>query len=389
MLAAATRSSGSTLSDTIVGLVYLAAVVTAVVVVARRLLANRRGRRHPPSTPAQDVWERLLAPLGLPGWAAPSRPAAGPARDRVGATQPAQARSAELPSPSVIDLRGPMPSDSGTERAAPVSPVVGPREPGGQDVVTTTAPNRTFATTRCALAEPYVAVLGPVELGCAVQPDRRIVKELAVYLALHRDRPRSAEELVEALWPPRDDLLARERDPDAVHQTASRLRRCLGPDALPDATATGGYLMSSGVECDWDVFRSLLAEVRTTDNPAGKLSDALALVAGPPFSGIKADSYGWVFTELWASKMTAAIVETAHDLVERALAVNDDATAEWAAGQGLLASPAEEMLHEDRLRIAAATRDSARFERAWTDVRGVLGEQADAGPVGTTYRRLR
>ncbi|MHB1854305.1 MAG: AfsR/SARP family transcriptional regulator [Acidimicrobiales bacterium] len=244
-----------------------------------------------------------------------------------------------------------------------------------------------IAPSRPVLTEPFVTVLGAVDLHCANPPDRRIVKELAVYLTLHRDRPRRAEELLEALWPPRDEL-ARDRDPETLHQAASRLRRCLGPEAFPDANLAGGYVLAESVQCDWDVFRRLVSDAAGEDATA-KLGAALSLVSGPPFSGVRPDSYTWVWSELWASRITAAVVDAAHRLIGLSLTGGDHAMAEWAAEQGLCASPTEEVLHEDRLGIAAVARDLTRFERVWAEAKAVLGEQAESGPVGDTYRRLR
>ncbi|MHB1444960.1 MAG: AfsR/SARP family transcriptional regulator, partial [Acidimicrobiales bacterium] len=165
----------------------------------------------------------------------------------------------------VVDLRQtPTPPDPTVGTS---SPAVTPPATGGSTVPITEAPvpTRTLSTVRPALAEPYVTILGQVDLHCEFRPDRRVVRELAVYLALHRDRPRSAEELVAILWPAGDDF-TNERDPDAVHQTASRLRRCLGPDALPDATTSGGYLLSDAITSDWEAFQSLVAVAPAEDD---------------------------------------------------------------------------------------------------------------------------
>jgi DNA-binding winged helix-turn-helix (wHTH) protein len=53
-----------------------------------------------------------------------------------------------------------------------------------------------------------------------------VVTELAVCLACHQDRPRSAEEIEAAVWPARKG--GHGVSMDAVRQHLSRLRRALG-----------------------------------------------------------------------------------------------------------------------------------------------------------------
>lgn len=375
-----------TWNDTVAGLIYLAAIVTTVVIFTTRFVANRRKKREqteePPASAAPNPWTRVLAPLTMPAIPAPTRPAPPTPRSRIDGNAGPGPRAN---GPQVVDLREPTAAPwTGDDRAG--TPPAAPPP----SVVPTATAARTIVPPRPVLTEPYVTVLGLADVkGWVVEPERRIVRELAIYLALHRDRARSGEELLAALWPARDDSLGVERDIDTVHQAVSRLRRALGSDAIPDANVTGGYLLSESVQCDWDVFCRLVSEALRADDSTDKLSQALSLVTGPPFSGIKKDSYAWVWSEFWASRITAAVVDAAHQLADRALTRGDDLLADWGACRGLEASPAEELLHEDRLKAAAVARDAARLERVWTEVTGVLGNQADAGPVGATYRRLR
>lgn len=331
MLLGAT-STAANLNDTIVVLIYLAAVVTSLVVLVSRIRAKRKRRRQqkrqPP--PGQEAWSRLLAPLASPAIPAPARPPRPGPRSRLDALSATANGSAA----SVVDLR----------ELKMVPAEVGDMDTGGPPTGAATAPTvetatgrtagRTIAPARPVLTQPYVTVLGTVDVkGWVSQPDRRIVKELAVYLALHRDRPRSAEELLQALWPARGDDFSKDRDVEAVHQTVSRLRHCLGADAVPDANAAGGYVLAESVQSDWEVFRRLVADVRA-GAPAERLAEALSLVSGPPFAGAKKDTYSWVWSELWASKVTAAIVDTAHELANRALLDSDDV---WPSGPPVVA----------------------------------------------------
>jgi hypothetical protein len=381
-----TTSGATALTDTIVALVYLAAIVTSVVILISRIRARYRKKKRPRAIPAGAMWTGLLAPMSMPGWAPPTRAPRPAARARLSSPPaPASAGNGSGPTtdPAAIDLRAHYPEPSAASAA--VRP---PPADDGTEVQP--APLTTLAPPKPVLDQPYVTILGPPDVfGWAQTPDRRIITELAVYLALHRDRPRSAEELLEALWPPREDGSGKEPDVDTVHQAVSRLRRCLGPDSVPDAAATGGYLLADSVGCDWDRFRQLVKESTAAIDAKPPLQQALLLVEGPPFSGLRKDSYRWVWSEFLASTTTAAVVEAAHRLAQAALGEGDDSTADWGACRGLTASPAEELLIEDRLYAAARARDQARLDRVWTEARGTLGAQADDGPVGGTYRRLR
>jgi hypothetical protein len=383
-------SGANAISDTIVVLIYLAAIVTSVGILVSRIRARRRKKTRPQATPAEAMWTGLLAPMSMPGWAAPTRPPRPAARERISSPPaPASAGNGSSPTtgPPVIDLRTPStePASDGAAGRPPAE-----KSPAGDRTEVQPAPVTTLAPPKPVRDQPYVTILGPPDVfGWTQTPDRRIVTELAVYLALHRDRPRSAEELLEALWPPRENGSGKEPDVDTVHQAVSRLRRCLGPDSVPDAVTTGGYLLADSVGSDWDRFRQLVNESTAATNGQPLLQQALLLVEGQPFSGLRRDSYRWVWSEFLASKTTAAVVEAAHRLAQAALGEGDDSTADWAACRGLTASPAEELLIEDRLYAAAKVRDQARLDRVWTEARGTLGAQADDGPVGTTYRRLK
>ena len=103
-----------------------------------------------------------------------------------------------------------------------------------------------------------VKVLGTVEIeGWRETPKRRIVSELACYLALHAGRPVSGEVLRAALWPEADS----EASAKSLRNYMSDLRRALGSEHVPMARGTG---YSVSVRCDWTrVHRA--GEVHRTD----------------------------------------------------------------------------------------------------------------------------
>ena len=92
-----------------------------------------------------------------------------------------------------------------------------------------------------------VKVLGTVEVeGWRVPPKRKIVSELACYLALHAGRPVSGEELRAALWPDVDS----EASAKSLRNYMSELRRALGSEHVPLAQGTG-YAVAVTVVSDW------------------------------------------------------------------------------------------------------------------------------------------
>jgi hypothetical protein len=213
-----------------------------------------------------------------------------------------------------------------------------------------TAPNN---ETEPSITEPSIDVMGPVaHSGWAVGPTRRLVVEVAAYLATHTPRPVPAERLRTALWPynpgQADVALAR------VHEQISRLRRCLGPEHLPEAA--GGYQLSPTVRCDWASFEAFVEAARAVPqgNSIDFLAKALALVRGQPFADVPAKSYGWAWDEVLVPHMEAAISDAAHTMASRCLAADRATEAAWAARQGLMAVPKDERLLDDLLQAGAA-----------------------------------
>lgn len=183
----------------------LLAIIVLVVSVLVSLLRRRPKKVFVPTT-APDLW----APVDALVFAPPVRPPRP-----VLLSAPAQ--PAPSPRKEPVSLASTAEADEGMAHAPP--------EPSVPLAATT----------------PQVNVLGPVEhSGWSLAPSRRLVLELAAYLAVRRDRPVPAERLRTVLWPYEpgqpDVALAR------VHEHISRLRRCLGPDQLPEAD--GGYQLA-------------------------------------------------------------------------------------------------------------------------------------------------
>jgi hypothetical protein len=208
-----------------------------------------------------------------------------------------------------------------------------------------------------------VRVLGPVEIsGWKQAPQRAVVTELACYLVLHADRPVPADELRAAIWP--DD--AREASAKSLRTYMSLLRKACGPENVPTGTAAG-YRIGSGVVSDWAQFQLLTR----ADAPANQLRSALEMVRGRPFSGVPANSFGWVFSELLVSQMEVAISEVA-----RRLAADPEALdTTWAIQQGLRAVPTDFGLWELRL-STAEIQGGGELARARREAEAALGGDA-------------
>jgi hypothetical protein len=192
-----------------------------------------------------------------------------------------------------------------------------------------------------------IHVLGPVEVtGWLVAPERAIVTELACYLALHRDRPASGEQLRAAVRP--DD----DREPAAktMRTYLSLLRKAIGADYLPSGGG-GGYRFSWLVTSDWEGFNQMSAK----ENDLATRLYALELIRGRPFDGVPAGTYGWVFSELWISQIETAIGSVVLDLGTECLELGLLEKAQRAVHQGLLAVPYNLTLWGLRLRLAAAS----------------------------------
>ena len=195
-----------------------------------------------------------------------------------------------------------------------------------------------------------VRLLGPVEIEGAKAPvDRRKAVEMVVYLATHSDGL-DDERLKTALWP--DD----QAPQSSFNTTVTRARSRLGTDPdghphLPHLVAAGGlYKVGPRVTTDFAILQRRLVAARqsTPDVAARTLRDALELVRGAPFTGVR-QGYEWAYAEGLVARIELVVADAAHHLAQLALERRDPEVAHWAAVQGLLASPGDEVLYRDRM----------------------------------------
>jgi hypothetical protein len=235
-------------------------------------------------------------------------------------------------------------------------------------------PSSTLPQGEPAVHGVRVKVIGPLEVESWVDPPtRHKVTEALCFLALHRKRTMTTEELQIALSAGDD---APETSAKSVRTYMSELRRSLGAEHVPSARGSG-YRLADSVTTDWDLFQALVA-LRPTDVDAQlqALIDALSLVRGRPFVGT---DYAWVSSELLVSEMEVAISDAAQRLGKIAMASNRDlgGIAYFAGRRAALACPYDIGLWEMAMEGVAAF-DREELVRTWREAQATLGDDAPA-----------
>ena len=203
-----------------------------------------------------------------------------------------------------------------------------------------------------------VDVLGPVEIRGNGTAKRAGVRDLAVYLALHR-RAIPVDVLATTVWPDR------EFNPDLMRTRMSETRRLLDNGIVHEGRT---WRMTDIVGCDWQRFQALAA------GDEDDRRSALGLVRGRPFEGYDAE---WVQLEGLDRHIEAAVVDLALDVGQRAMDRGDPATATWAANVGISACPYDERLYRLAMRAAAARGASGEARNLLNALRTVLDEQIE------------
>ena len=248
---------------------------------------------------------------------------------------------------------------------------------------------------------PRIAILGPVTVRApGQQPAERLrfYAEIIVYLAVRGARGASTDQFDEALWPGQTVKATSRR------VAVARARRWLGetPDGeqwLPDATSERRYRLRDGYLLDWHLFRRLRSRGESR-GPAGvsDLRQALDLVRGAPLAGadiaysaVARNPYVWLPTsDIQPHHLTAAIVDTAHRLVELCLDGGDLTGARWAVDQAWLADPdqSSDIAWRDLLRVAAAEGNTAELDHLLGELMRVRDAEVPEDLDRDTYRLL-
>lgn len=274
----------------------------------------------------------------------------------------------------VTDPTEPLPAASEAADSAPAEPTEDDRpaepvattardadQPHGQR--STTASGNPAAEVRTMPRRaPRIQLLGPVNVEDAagtVEPTKRNrLTELAAFLALHPGCDHTAIDA--AQWPG-------QRVSDNTRNTAmSKLRRWMGKtsggeDYLPRYQAAVGYQMHEQVDTDWDQWHQLLPEgpsAATTED----LEQALTLVRGRPFDGVRARRYSWA--ETIKQTMISAVVDVSYELARRRLMDGRWRAAEAAVVVGLSIEPGMERLWRARILAAHASGNADAVQEA-------------------------
>ncbi|HET7486529.1 MAG TPA: hypothetical protein VFJ85_01275 [Acidimicrobiales bacterium] len=265
--------------------------------------------------------------------------------------------------------------------------------------------------------EVLVRVLGPVGVELAGQPvafARMKAVEALAYLVTHRGLAIDGDRLGEALWPKsegrptgnlnttlwevRDRLGAMARQALEGNEPARKNVDYGARFLAPLRGARRLYEPGEPVGLDYDLVVEANRLAVAGDAAAmAALRDALELVRGRPFetsaSG-KDEGFLWALVDGLLYEMAAGVVDAAHRLVELCLQAGDLGGARWAAGRGMAASPGNEVLCRDRMRIAAAAGSPAGVDavmdelRTWVGVDQPCDTELDPETVAL-YRKLR
>jgi hypothetical protein len=231
----------------------------------------------------------------------------------------------------------------------------------------------TLWTSTTTPARPLIAILGPPQLRSPGQlPDKRHswYLEVVVYLALHPlgvDR----DKLMTDLWPEGVAI-----QPPTIRRAVAEARAWAGKDVTADpptdfipgiSPAGGDRYRITGHLTDWDLFRRLRkrAQARVAaGQSAAAIADytaALRLIRGPVLHPLRARGYAWLHDpdQRHGDLIPGFVIDTAHELVDLALASGDLDLARFAATTAQTVDPdrTSDRPFTDLMRIAHAAGD--------------------------------
>ena len=204
---------------------------------------------------------------------------------------------------------------------------------------------------------PMALVIGPPGArGLRQEPDRRIVIEILAWMVFHNDHSHNADEILVGVYP--TEGTRREVNRETFFTYLSKVRQCVGPEHLPEATTAGGYRLI-GVTSDWELFEALSQRADATEGPEAieLRTEALSLVRGAPFQGVPRGHYQWAFDEHLDSQMTSRIVTCALRLANDLFDLGHYAAVDEAVQAGLRADATDPDLLELQERAAAARKE--------------------------------
>lgn len=225
-------------------------------------------------------------------------------------------------------------------------------------------------------------ILGTTEVrdtaGAPVPLGGSRLRALLAALALHADRPVSAEALIAEVWGPDADL---PHDASgALQALVSRLRRALGKDVI--TSGPGGYRLLTGADdVDLHVFERLAAEGAAAlgagdpEAAARVLREALALWRGPAYADLPDRTSA-------AARPEALRLTTLHHRIDADLACGRAAETLPQLRELVADHPLDEPFHVQLIRALRAAHRSADALMAYEQARRALADRlgADPGP---------
>lgn len=209
---------------------------------------------------------------------------------------------------------------------------------------------------------PQILLMGTVEIANAsgpVEPSKQArLTELAAILAVH---PGCDHTTIDECYSP-----GKRVTDNARNTQISKLRRWLGKtaegdDFLPRYQVDTGYKFHEHVTSDWSQWNELLPE-GPANAPTEALEQALSLVRGRPFHGVRARYYTWA--ETLKQDMIRAIVDASYELARRRFMDGRWRGAEEATLTGLEVEPGMECLWRVRILAAHARGNTAAVQEA-------------------------
>jgi DNA-binding SARP family transcriptional activator len=219
--------------------------------------------------------------------------------------------------------------------------------------------------------ELRVNVLGSLQIEPSTKGASDPIRSILAYLALHDDRPQSADEIQNALWP--ESMKVSSVAQKTFLNYVSRARQTVGAQHLPEANGRPGYELIR-TNTDWREFRTLATRANTTSKEQAMelRRSALQLVRGVPFDGESSTFFEWAVNQKYVTSMIETVTMTAHQLQGDLVMVDDLDGAMWAIRQAMLLAPTEMPLWRDLVDICDARADQTLLTRFWQDAERAL-----------------
>jgi DNA-binding SARP family transcriptional activator len=216
-----------------------------------------------------------------------------------------------------------------------------------------------------------VNVLGSLQIEPSTKGSSDPIRSILAYLALHDDRPQSADEIQNALWP--DSMKVSSVAQKTFLNYVSRARQTVGAQYLPEANGRAGYELVN-TSSDWREFRTLATRANTSSKEEAieLRRSALRLVRSVPFDGESSTFFEWAVNQKYVASMIESVTTIAHQLQTDLVMVDDLDGATWAIKQAMLLAPTEMPLWRDLIDIYDAQGDQTLLTRFWQDAERAL-----------------